>query len=129
VNGSALAMISGVVRNAPRLRTTKAGLSVTSFAIKVNGVEYWEASAWDRAAREEVERLDEGDAVTVVGQFSTDLIEHDGKKRIRRKINVTRVLTLIAGRRAEAKEETQPRENDEADEVAGLPAWIVQSAK
>jgi len=94
---SALALISGRLHGEPVTRPTKNGGIVTFFKLKVaNGgsLEWWDVATFSDTAREELQGLSEGDAVSAVGALSVELFEFKGEQRIKRSLTTDRVLAL-----------------------------------
>jgi hypothetical protein len=94
---SASALISGRLHGEPTTRPTRNGGVVTFFKLKVangNAIEWWDVAAFSEKAREKLEGLGEGDAVSAVGAFHTELFEFKGEQRIKRSLTADRVLAL-----------------------------------
>ena len=89
------------------------------FKLKVaNGsaTEWWDVAAFSEKAREKLEGLGEGDAVSVVGVFHTELFEYNGQQRIKRSMTADRVLALKPSSRPPG--ETQPRTGREVADAS-----------
>jgi hypothetical protein len=94
---SAYAMSTGKLHGEPVTRPTRNGGRVTFFKLRViNGaeIEWWDVATFSDTAREELEGLNEGDAVSAVGVLHVELFEYRGEQRIKRSLTADRVLAL-----------------------------------
>ena len=94
---SAYALIAGRLHGEPTTRPTRNGGVVTFFKLKVangNAIEWWDVAAFSEEARETLDGLGEGDAVSAVGVVRTELFEFKGEQRIKRSLTANRVLAL-----------------------------------
>jgi single-stranded DNA-binding protein len=95
---SAFVLISGRLHGEPTTRPTRNGGVVTFFKLKVvNGsssIEWWDVAAFSEKAREKLEGLGEGDAVSAVGAFHIELFEFKGEQRVKRSLTADRILAL-----------------------------------
>ncbi|MGO9773700.1 MAG: hypothetical protein ACLPSW_29975 [Roseiarcus sp.] len=94
---SALAFISGTSRGAPATHPTRNGGQVTFFKLRVvNGaaLEWWDVATFSDTAREELDGLSEGDALSAVGILHVELVEYRDEQRIKRSLTADRVLAL-----------------------------------
>ena len=91
------------------------------FKLKVangNAVEWWDVAAFSEKAREKLEGLGEGDAVSAVGVFHTEPIEYNGQQRIKRSMTADRVLALKPSARAPSETPRTAREVADASWAA-----------
>jgi single-stranded DNA-binding protein len=117
---SALALIAGRLHGEPTTRPTKNGGIVTFFKLKVaNGsaTEWWDVAAFSEKAREQLEGLGEGDAVSAVGVVHVEMFEFKGEQRIKRGLTADRVLAL-KNRHQAAGGETRPRTGREVADAS-----------
>jgi single-stranded DNA-binding protein len=94
---SAYAMSTGKLHGEPVTRPTRNGGRVTFFKLRViNGaeIEWWDVATFSDIAREELEGVNEGDAVSAVGVLHVETFEYRGEQRIRRSLTADRVLAL-----------------------------------
>jgi single-stranded DNA-binding protein len=94
---SALAMIAGRLHGDVVTKPTRNGGQVTFFKLKVvNGssLEWWSCAIFSETAREELDGLGEGDAVSCVGAFNVETYEKNGETRIALRLTADRVLAL-----------------------------------
>jgi single-stranded DNA-binding protein len=105
---SSLVMIAGRLHGDVVTKPTRNGGQVTFFKLKVvNGssLEWWGVAAFSETAREELDGLGEGDAVSAVGLLRVETFEHNGETRIALKLTADRVLAL----KPKPKEAKQPK--------------------
>ncbi|MDR3420104.1 MAG: hypothetical protein P4L80_02490 [Xanthobacteraceae bacterium] len=94
---SAVALVSGKLHGEPVTRPTRNGGQVTFFKLRVvNGatLEWWECATFSDTAREELDGLSEGDALSAVGALHVELVEYRGEQRIKRSLTADRALAL-----------------------------------
>ena len=119
---SAYALIAGRLHGEPTTRPTRNGGVVTFFKLKVangNAIEWWDVAAFSEEARETLDGLGEGDAVSAVGVVRTELFEFKGEQRIKRSLTANRVLALKPA--IKSPEEKRPKTGREiADVIMGL---------
>ena len=126
---TAFALISGKLHGEPVTRPTKNGGQVTFFKLKVaNGsaIEFWSCATFSDSAREELEGMAEGAAVSATGTLQVETFSWRGETRINRKLTADRLMGLNA-RPREAKRKTKaeappaPPGWDDATYAAGDP--------
>ncbi len=94
---TALAMIAGKLYGAPVTRDTRTGGKVTFNKLRVvNGsaLDFWDCATFSDAAREELDGLKEGDALSAVGALRVETFEHNGEKRVALKLTTDRVMAI-----------------------------------
>lgn len=94
---STFALVSGRLHGEPATRPTRNGGVVTFLKLKViNGstLEWWDIAIFSETARQELEGLSEGDAVSAAGALHVELFEYRGEQRIKRNVTADRVLAL-----------------------------------
>lgn len=94
---SAAALVFGKLHGEPVTRPMRNGGQFTTFKLRVvNGaaVEWWDIAAFSEAAREELNGLGDGDALSVVGALHVELFDFKGEQRIKRSLTADRVLAL-----------------------------------
>jgi len=94
---TALAMIVGKPQGEPVTRDTRNGGMVTFFKLRVvNGseLEYWDVATFSDTAREELDGLEEGDAVSAVGALRIEPHERGEMRGFNRQLTADRVLAL-----------------------------------
>jgi hypothetical protein len=109
---SAYAMSTGKLHGEPVTRPTRNGGRVTFFKLRViNGaeIEWWDVATFSDTAREELEGLNEGDAVSAVGVLHVEMFEYRGEQRIKRSLTADRVLAIKPTKEPKAKVEKQSR--------------------
>jgi single-stranded DNA-binding protein len=106
---TALALIAGAIFKAAERRESKtAGRSFVVATIRTrdgNASDFWNVTAFDGMAQDELARLEFGDQVSVQGRLQVELYTKDGVSKISRSLVADRVLALRQparrGRRAE----------------------------
>lgn len=94
---NAAALISGRLSGEPTTRPTRTGGEVTFCKVKVasgNRIEFWSVASFSEAAREELAGLNDGDALSAVGELRVEMYEWKGETRIAVKLTADRVLAL-----------------------------------
>lgn len=90
-------MIAGKLYGAPVTRDTRTGGKVTFNKLRVvNGsaLDFWDCATFSDAAREELDGLKEGDALSAVGALRVETFEHNGEKRVALKLTTDRVMAI-----------------------------------
>ena len=116
---SAYALIAGRLHGEPTTRPTRNGGVVTFFKLKVangNAIEWWDVAAFSEEARETLDGLGEGDAVSAVGVVRTELFEFKGEQRIKRSLTANRVLALKPA--IKSPEEKRPKTGREVADAS-----------
>jgi hypothetical protein len=110
---SSLAMIAGRLHGDVVTKPTHNGGQVTFFKLKVvNGssLEWWSCATFSETAREELDGLGEGDAVSAVGLLRAETFQHGGETRIALKLTADRVMALKpTPKEAKPKADKPPR--------------------
>jgi hypothetical protein len=94
---TALALVAGRLHAAPTTRPTKNGGVVTFCKLKVasgSAVEWWDVAAFSEHAREQLEGLGEGAAISAVGVVHVEMFEFKGEQRIKRSLTADRILAI-----------------------------------
>jgi single-stranded DNA-binding protein len=110
---SAYAMITGKLHGEPVTRQTRNGGQFVAFKLRVangNTVEWWSVTTFSETAREELDGLGEGDAISAVGALGVETYEKNGETRIALRLTADRILTLKPKpKTAKAKADKPPR--------------------
>jgi single-stranded DNA-binding protein len=120
---TASALISGQLFGEVLTRPTRTGGQFTAFKIKVatgNEVQWWNVTTFSDTCREELEGLDEGDALAAVGALEVATYEKDEQTRISLRLTAERVLAL----KQRPKERTAQPKAREQPHAARAPARI-----
>jgi single-stranded DNA-binding protein len=127
---SAYAMSTGKLHGEPVTRPTRNGGRVTFFKIRViNGaeIEWWDVATFSDTAREELEGVNEGDAVSAVGVLHVEMFEYRGEQRIKRSLTADRVMALKPQpKKAKPQAEKPPRASSASAPEQG-PGRSIQS--
>ncbi|HLH49881.1 MAG TPA: single-stranded DNA-binding protein [Roseiarcus sp.] len=95
---SALVQISGTIFRAPEKRLTKKGSSFLTLTVKVangNATEFWRAAVFDEDAQAELEELEQGDGVSLVGRPCCEIYQKDGAEpRVSLSLTADRAMAL-----------------------------------
>jgi single-stranded DNA-binding protein len=110
---STATLITGKLVGEPTTRSTRTGGDVTFFKLKVasgNRLEFWSVATFSDTAREELAGLNEGDALSAVGELQVEIYEWKGETRINFKLTADRILALRPKPKArQAHKELPPR--------------------
>jgi single-stranded DNA-binding protein len=122
---SAFTLIAGRLTGEPVTRPTRTGGQITFFKLRVaNGasLDRWDCSTFSDTARDELDGLSEGDAVSAVGAFRLEPYEHNGERRVALKLTADRVLALKqSAKDAKPKAGKQARGAPRAQSCDALP--------
>ena len=119
---SAYGMILGRLHGEPVTRQTRTGGQFTAFKLRVangNTVEWWSVTTFSETAREELDGLGEGDAISAVGALGVETYEKNGETRIALRLTADRILALKPKpktKTAKAKVDKPPRAAPSAPE-------------
>jgi single-stranded DNA-binding protein len=117
---SAYAMIAGKLHGEPVTRQTRTGGQFSAFKLRVangNTVEWWSVTTFSETAREELDGLGEGDAISAVGALGVETYEKNGETRIALRLTADRILALKPKpKTAKAKVDKPPRAAPSAPE-------------
>jgi single-stranded DNA-binding protein len=120
---SALTLISGKLQGEPVTRPTRNGGQVTFFKLRVqNGaaLEWWDVATFSDTARDELEGLGEGDALSAVGAFHVEMVEYKGEQRIKRSLTAERILALKPKSKEAKPKANKPARAAPATAASGL---------
>jgi hypothetical protein len=122
---SALALIAGKLHGDVVTKPTRNGGQVTFFKVRVvNGssLEWWSCATFSETAREELDGLGEGAAVSAVGLLRAETFQHGGETRIALKLTADRVMALKPKpKEAKPKADKKPRASPEKSAGAAIP--------
>lgn len=107
------ALITGRLHGEPTTRPTRNGGMVTFLKLKVvdgNRIDYWSVATFSDSAREELEGLGDGDAISAVGSLEVEIFDWNGEKRINRKLTADRILALKPVSKAAKSKTDAPRD-------------------
>jgi single-stranded DNA-binding protein len=105
-------MISGTMVGEARSFPTKTGGKLTSFKLKVTSgatLEWWDVVTFSDTAREELEGVGEGDAISATGEMRIEPWERDGRRGLNFKLTADRVLALKPKPKPKAKATATPQ--------------------
>ena len=94
---SALALITGRLHGEPISRPTRNGGLVTFLKLKVaagNRFDFWSVATFSDTAREELDGLAEGDALSAAGEMHVETYDWNNETRVNLKLTADRVLAL-----------------------------------
>lgn len=133
------AMVTGVLHGQPITKTTRSGRPVCFFKVKISrgqNTEWWSCSVFSQTVRDELDAFVDGDAICAIGSLNIELYVFEGKTRINRELNVSRLMGIKTpdkvrrdAEKAEIKEEIHLDDSNESDDASGLPAWIAGHTK
>jgi single-stranded DNA-binding protein len=94
---SALTLITGRLANEPTTRPTRNGGEVTFFKLKVatgSRIDFWSVATFSGTARDELAGLNEGDALSAVGELQVETYDWNGGARVNLKLTADRISAL-----------------------------------
>ena len=94
---SSCALITGALFKAPEQRISKSGSPFTMATVRVqtaNGLQFWRAFAFDDDVRAELDRLQDGDRLTLQGPMSAEVYQAERGPRINLAITADFILAL-----------------------------------
>jgi hypothetical protein len=94
---SAAALISGALYKTPEQRVSKSGNPFTMATIRVPagaGSQFWRAFAFADDVRAELDRLEDGDRLTLQGPMSAEIYEAESGPRVNLAITAEYILAL-----------------------------------
>jgi single-stranded DNA-binding protein len=87
----------GIIKSGIASKPTRTGSLLTYWMMAVtSGAQrnWWSCSTFSDTVRAELEGLTEGDSLSVVGEFSLEIWEKEGRHGINRRVAVSRALAL-----------------------------------
>jgi single-stranded DNA-binding protein len=121
---SAYAMIAGKLHGEPVTRQTRTGGQFIAFKLRVangNTVEWWSITAFSQTAREELDGLGEGDAISAVGALGVETYEKNGETRIALRLTADRILALKPKPKTAKTEDGQDQSRQAASSTTVCP--------
>ncbi|MGZ9117222.1 MAG: single-stranded DNA-binding protein [Methylocystis sp.] len=118
------ALAAGKLFGTPEQRTSKNGTRFTKATLLVVASterQFVTLFAFSQSAQDELERLGEGDSLSVQGQLKAEVFERDGRSRVSLSMTVDHVLALRQPPRERKPKPDKPRERWAAPTRAERP--------